>query len=77
MKPVGSEGASLSFTDGQLSCRETEIKPFCVGFRPAFRHLGCSFNFFHKFILIFIVLSAALNDMCVWGMGLQVKLVDL
>lgn len=76
-KAVGSQGASVSFTDGQLSCRETEIKPFCAGFRPAFGFLGCSFNFFHKFILIFMVLSAAFDNLCAWGSGLQVRLMGL
>lgn len=74
---VFTKAVGVLFTDGQLSCTETEIKPFPAGFRPPFRHLGCSFNFFHGFILIFVVLSAAFNNLYGWSTGLQVKLVDL
>lgn len=61
--------ASVSFTDGQLSCRETEIKPFCVGFRPAFRYLGYSLNFFMNTFWFFWCLVLLLTTCMVGAQG--------
>lgn len=45
-KSVGREEGSLPYTAGQVSCREAEIKPFCV---PTLTHLGWIFAFLRSY----------------------------